>query len=63
MPCSEILQCAADKSCNGGLLPLPRAFASPRTSTNTMAIVLPELPWAKDALAPHISAEVSCLMQ
>lgn len=27
---------------------------------HTMAIVLPELPWAKDALAPHISAEVSC---
>ncbi|CAM9407047.1 unnamed protein product, partial [Ectocarpus sp. 8 AP-2014] len=22
-----------------------------------MSIVLPELPWAKDALAPHISAE------
>lgn len=26
---------------------------------DTMAIVLPELPWEKDALAPHISAEVS----
>lgn len=23
-----------------------------------MSIVLPELPWAKDSLAPHISAEV-----
>lgn len=26
---------------------------------NIMSIVLPELPWAKDSLAPHISSEVS----
>lgn len=28
-------------------------------SSVTMSIVLPELPWSKDALAPHISEEVS----
>lgn len=29
------------------------------TFLSTMSITLPELPWAKDSLAPHISSEVS----
>src|SRR5512144_2779405 len=31
--------------------------AAPTPGDGTMAIELPPLPWARDALAPHISAE------